>query len=626
MTSYPSRKFSEAANRVVAIKEATKSCEARQPAIEDYGIIGDCRTAALVSRDGSIGWLCLPDFSSPSILGDILDRRAAGHCWIRPHDEFSMGRRYIDNTPILETTFETPKGSARLIDLVPVVDGIASLQPMREILRIVEGVSGEVDLDIRIEPRPDYGRTKPLLTHRDRLGWVFTWFNELLTVGSDVDLNQVGEALHGTIRVRAGDRRRLSLSYVKGDIAVLSLLGQDADERYEHTSKWWQGWSYQCSYHGPYREAVTRSALTLKLLSFSLSGAIIAAPSTSLPEAIGGKRNWDYRYCWLRDAGLTMQALIGLGFHDEAGWFLGWLLHATRLSWPELHIMYDVYGRTGLREQELNHLEGYHGSKPVRIGNGAYLQSQLDVYGEVVMAADAYVDGGGTLEPVECRMLAGFGQVVCKQWRDPDHGIWETRGAPKQFTFSKLMCWLALDRLLKLDEKGILSLGKLAEKFRSERQAIADVIEHRGFNSQIGTYTAELDGSTVDASLLLMPCIGYLAGNSPRIISTYQLLSRRLGQNGLFYRYEVRDNDEPREGAFGICSFWAVQHLACRGDVAEAQQLFEHVLSFANDVGLFGEEIDPHSGAALGNFPQAFTHIGLINAALAIERALKSRD
>jgi GH15 family glucan-1,4-alpha-glucosidase len=321
-----------------------------------------------------------------------------------------------------------------------------------------------------------------------------------------------------------------------------------------------------------------------------------------------------------------MQALIGLGFHDEARGFLSWLLHATRLSRPELHIMYDVYGRTGLREQELDHLEGYRGSKPVRIGNSAYLQSQLDVYGEVVMAADAYLDGGGALEPVECRMLVGVGKVVCKQWRNSDHGIWEMRGAPKQLTFSKVMCWLALDRLLKFDEKGVLSLGKLAEHFRAERQAITDVIEHRGFNSQIGAYTDELDGSKVDASLLLMPCIGYLACDNPRMISTYQLLSRRLGQDGLFYRNEARDNDEPREGAFGICSFWAVQYLACRGDAEEAQRLFEHLLSFANDVGLFGEEIDPHSGAALGNFPQAFTHIGLINAALAIERALKGRN
>ncbi|MDQ6870223.1 MAG: glycoside hydrolase family 15 protein [Pseudomonadota bacterium] len=279
----------------------------------------------------------------------------------------------------------------------------------------------------------------------------------------------------------------------------MSLLGRDADERCQHTLKWWQAWSDQCSYQGPYRDAVTRSALTLKLLTFSLSGAIIAAPTTSLPEAIGGELNWDYRYCWLRDAGLTMQALIGLGFHDEARGFLSWLLHATWLSWPELHIMYDVYGRTGLREQELNHLEGYRGSKPVRIGNGAYLQSQLDVYGQVVMAADAYVDGGGALEPVECRMLAGIGKVVCKQWRDPDHGIWEMRGTPKQFTFSKVMCWLALDRLLKLDEKRIFSLGKLAQYFRSQRDAIVDVIEDRGFNSRIGAYTSELDGSTVDA-------------------------------------------------------------------------------------------------------------------------------
>ena len=286
--------------------------------------------------------------------------------------------------------------------------------------------------------------------------------------------------------------------------------------------------------------------------------------------------------------------------------------------------MYDVYGRTRLHEEELEHFEGYHGSKPVRIGNGAYSQQQLDVYGEVVFAADAYVEGGGTLEPVECRMLAGFGKVVCKKWRETDHGIWEMRDLPRQYTFSKLMCWLALDRLLKLDEKRVLSLGSLAERFRRERKAIAETIEQLGFNTDIASYASELNGAEVDASLLLMPCIGYKPADDPRIVSTYERIWQRLGRDGLLYRYERGyDGLASHEGAFGICSFWAVHHLACRGDISEAKRLFERILSFANDLGLFGEEIDPESGAALGNFPQAFTHIGLVNAALALERAAK---
>jgi GH15 family glucan-1,4-alpha-glucosidase len=597
--------------------------ESPHPPIKDYGIIGDCRTAALVSHAGSIDWLCLPDFSSPSIFGAILDRAAGGLFLIRPRDGFAARRRYLDKTaPVLETTFEAPQGAVRLIDVIPVIDGVATLQPMREILRVIEGLSGELELEIRIDPRPDYGRTKPRIKHHGELGWRYSWSNELLIVRSDTDLGRAGDALHTTVRIRAGDRVRVSLSYVKADIGVLSALGRDADERLARTLRWWGAWADRCSYRGSYDGAVLRSALTLKLLTFSLSGAIIAAPTASLPEAIGGDRNWDYRYCWLRDAGLTMQAFIGLGFHEEARAFLSWLLHATRLTWPELQVLYDVYGRTRLREKELKHFEGYRGSKPVRIGNGAYSQQQLDVYGEVVFAADTYIDGGGTLEPVECRMLAGFGDVVCKKWREADHGIWEMRDRPRHYTFSKLMCWLALDRLLKLDEKRVLRLGSLAERFCRERQAIAETIERLGFNADIASYTSELNGACVDASLLLMPCVGYKTADDPRIVSTYDRIWQRLGRGGLLHRYERGyDGIGSHEGAFGICSFWAAHHLACRGDIGEAKRVFERVASFASDLGLFGEEIDPESGAALGNFPQAFTHVGLINAAVAIERA-----
>src|SRR5215204_4283337 len=405
-------------------------------------MIGDCRTAALVSRDGTIAWLCLPDFSSPSVFGEILDRWAGGLFLIRPRDVFTTERRYIDETPVLETIFKIACGTVRLIDAVPVVDGVETIQPMREVLRLVEGVAGEVELEIRIDPRPNYGRTKPRIKHHSRLGWCYSWSNELLTVRSDIDLERTGGALHARVRVPAGERIHLSLTYVKGDLGVLLPLGREADARRQRTLNWWQSWTDGCTYDGPYRQAVLRSALTLKLLSFSISGAIVAAPTTSLPEAVGGERNWDYRYCWLRDAGMTMQALIGLGFRNDGRSFLYWLLHATRLTWPELQVMYDVYGLTRLQEKELEHFEGYHGSKPVRIGNGAYSQHQLDVYGEVVFAADAYVNGGGTLEPVECRMLAGFGKVVCKKWRETDHGIWEMRDRPRQYTFSKLMCWV----------------------------------------------------------------------------------------------------------------------------------------------------------------------------------------
>ena len=596
----------------------------RQPPIEDYGIIGDCRTAALISRDGAIEWLCLPDYASPSVFAHILSPGRGGSFSIRPREAFVSTRKYRDLSAVLETTFETATGSARLTDLLPVVDGAQSLQPMREILRIIKGVSGEIDLEISVDPQPDYARVQPRLERCARGAWCYRWSNEVLILASDIELERAAGVLRGSIRLRAGDRIHLSLGYVKSDIGVLPALGQAADDRLSRTLNWWRSWIDGCRYEGPYKQAVLRSALTLKLLSFALSGAITAAPTTSLPETIGAERNWDYRYCWLRDAGMTMQAFIELGFHDEAGSFLGWLLHATRLTWPELQVIYDVYGRARLPEKELEHFEGYRDSRPVRIGNNACSQRQLDVYGEVVFAADAYVEGGGTLEPVERRMLIGFGKVVCQQWRQPDQGIWELRGRRSQHTFSKVMCWVALDRLLKLDEKRVLSLGDLAARFRKEREAIAAAIERRAYNSALESYVGEFEGDALDASLLLMPCVGYKPADDPRVISTYRRVWQRLGRGRLLARYERGyDGFASEEGAFGICTFWAIHHLACRGAIAEATRLFDHVLSFANDLGLFGEEIDPATGTALGNFPQGFTHVGLINAAIAIEQAGK---
>jgi GH15 family glucan-1,4-alpha-glucosidase len=595
-----------------------------QPPIADYAIIGDCRTAALISRDGAIDWLCLPNYASPSIFAHILSPGRGGRFSIQPREAFVSRRKYRDLSPVLETTFETRSGSARLTDLLPVIDGAQSLEPMREVLRIIEGVSGQVDLEIVIDPRPDYARTQPRLEHGACGSWYYRWSNEILIVAGDIELEHRAGGLHGAIRVDAGDRLYLSLGYVKSDVGVRPVLGQAADDRLRHTLDWWRGWVGGCRYAGPYRQAVLRSALTLKLLGSALSGAITAAPTTSLPEAIGAGRNWDYRYCWLRDAGMTMQAFIELGFHQEAGSFLAWLLHATRLTWPQLQVVYDVYGRGRLPEEELTHFEGYRGSRPVRVGNAAWSQRQLDVYGEVVFAADAYVQGGGTLEPVERRMLSGFGKVVCRQWREPDQGIWELRHGQRQHTFSKVMCWVALDRLLKLNEKRVLSLGDLKAQFRAERDAIAQAIERRAYNCEIESYVGELDGDRLDASLLLMPCLGYKPADDARVRSTYDRVWQRLGRNGLLARYERGyDGLAGEEGAFGICTFWAVHHLACRRDIAEATRLFDHVLAYANDLGLFGEEIDPVSGAALGNFPQAFTHIGLINAAIAIEQAGK---
>lgn len=595
--------------------------------IGNYAIIGDCRTAALVSLNGSIDWLCLPHFSGASVFAALLDKERGGRFLICPAGQFQSTRRYLGATAVLETTFETITGSARLIDAMPVVEDAGSLRPLREVLRIVEGIEGDVCFDVRWEPRPNYARGRAPIESRGALGWSCAWSDELFLLHTEaqLELRAAENAVVGSILVEAGRKCRFSLGYAKADVGVVSPLGQEADNRLRATLEWWQSWSSQCAYDGPHPDAVIRSAITLKLMTFALSGAVLAAPTTSLPEAIGSDRNWDYRYCWLRDAALTMRAFTGLGFQSEAKAFLQWLLHATRLTWPELQVMYDVYGRTNLFERELSHLRGFRDSRPVRIGNGAHTQVQLDVYGGVLFAAFDYVEKGGRLQRDEAKLLIGFGQTVCKQWRDPDSGIWEIRGPKRHYTFSKVMCWTALDCLIKLHERGCLSID--LESFRRERDEIGRVIEARGFNTALGSYVSELDGGRLDAALLLMGCLGYRRPDHARMRTTFDQIQERLGRNGLLYRYEEGiDGMSSREGAFGICSFWAIDNLAGRGDVDAAKRAFEHILSFSNDVGLFAEEIDPETGEALGNFPQAFTHVGLVNGAMALAAVLREPD
>jgi GH15 family glucan-1,4-alpha-glucosidase len=591
------------------------------PRIQDYSIIGDSRSAALVSRCGSIDWLCWPRFDSPSLFARILDPDRGGYFGIKPTERSTSTRRYVDASNVLVTEFEAPGALVRLIDLMPVFaeeDKQRVLVPEHELLRIVECVRGEAELDVCFEPRPDYGQNSARLRSARGLGIRLEHGANLYTLRSDAPLEVGAASARGRFALRAGERRYLSLTHDAHGPAVLPPLGEHSEAALARTTAWWKRWAERCRYDGPYREHVIRSLLVLKLLAYAPSGAIVAAPTTSLPERIGGSLNWDYRFCWIRDAALTVRELLGLGYPEEAAAFVGWLLHGTRLTRPRLQVLYDVYGRPPRAERVLEHLAGHRGSAPVRINNAAADQLQLDAYGEVIDAVWQLCESGASLDAETRDMLREFGLYACENWQRPDHGIWEPRGTPRHHTHSRVLCWTALDRLLRLHERGRLPRLPVA-RIAENRRLIREDVEARSFNAALDTYTQFQGGSTVDASLLHLEWYGFTSPTDPRMRATFQRIRERLEvAPGLLFRYE--ESREAGEGAFGICSFWAAEYLARGGgSLAAAEQWFERLLLYASEVGLFAEEIDPTTGEALGNVPQAFTHVGLVSAALAIE-------
>jgi GH15 family glucan-1,4-alpha-glucosidase len=587
--------------------------------IDDYALVGDCRSAALVSRYGSIDWLCWPRFDSPSIFAAIVDRHNGGHWSIAPAGACRIQRAYIRDSNVLETEFICSAGRATLTDLMPVAREEfkrRNMNPDHEILRHVACSEGELQLEIDFRPRADYGAKAVNIRDLGACGLRLDVGRGAYWLRSTVPLSVERDCAHATIRLKRGEELQLSLSYAEESPSVLPALGEPAHAAIRRSVEWWQEWARRSNYQGPYRDAVTRSALVLKLLAYAPSGAIVAAPTTSLPERIGDSLNWDYRYCWMRDASLTVRALLGLGYVDEAEGFLTWLLHATRLTQPELRILYTVFGAIAPREKELKHLGGYCNSPPVRIGNGARAQLQLDVYGEVIDASAQYARFTSRFDRSTQDVLIGLGKYVARNWDQPDEGIWEPRSGRRNNTHSRLSCWKALERLLALDESGIIQ-GAPRQAFIRERDRIRQQIELRAWNQTLKSYVSVLDGDELDATLLRIPWHGFEAADSERMKRTYRRVQEQLGTgDGLLFRYERR----PQEGAFGICCFWAVEYLALGGGaLEEAHRRFARLLQYGNDLGLFAEEVDPETGDALGNFPQAFTHIGLISAALTLE-------
>jgi GH15 family glucan-1,4-alpha-glucosidase len=593
--------------------------------IHDYAAVGDCRSAALVSRYGSVDWLCWPRFDSPSIFAAILDKNKGGYWSISPAGPSQFERAYIRGSNVLETNFITPAGRATLTDLMPVASEEFKRQhmlPDHELLRQVICTEGEIQLEVAFCPRPCYGSKDGHIKNLGVQGLRIDVGRGAYFLRSSVPLRVHGNEARAEISIRAGDVVHFSLSYSEESPAVLPALGASARASIERSVKWWQTWAERAKYQGPYRDAVVRSALALKLLAYAPSGAVTAAVTTSLPERLGDTLNWDYRFCWLRDASLTVRALLGLGYMEETESFMTWLLHATRLTQPQLRVLYNVFGEMAPREYELD-LTGYCGSRPVRIGNGARHQLQLDVYGEVLEAAAQYAQRRGHFDRTTQKVLIGFGKYVANHWNRPDEGIWEPRSGGANHTHSRLLCWTALDRLLALSDKGLLD-GVPRQQFELERECIRRQIENRAWNESLQSYVSILDGDSVDSTLLRLPWHGFEEAQSPRMKSTYRRIRQELGAgDSLLFRYR----SQPPEGAFGICGFWAVEYLALGGgSLQEAYDLFERLLKYGNDLGLFAEEVDPGSGDALGNFPQAFTHIGLISAALTLEERARGES
>ncbi len=584
--------------------------------IEDYALIGDCETAALVSRDGSIDWLCWPRFDSAACFAALLGTPENGRWRIAPADPAArVTRRYRDGTMILETRFETAEGAATLIDFMPPRDHTSDL------VRIVVGERGHVTFRTELVIRFDYGATVPWVTRlEDGGGLQAVAGPDRLVLRTPVPLH--GEDLHtvGTFSVAAGQRVPFVLShgpsYRRRNGTAESMVALASTETF------WHDWSGRCPPVGPWTDAVKRSVLTLKALTYRPTGGIVAAPTTSLPERIGGPRNWDYRFCWLRDATFTLLALMNLGYYDEARTWRDWLLRAVAGSPGQMQILYGIAGERRQPEWEVPWLPGYEGSRPVRVGNAAAGQLQLDVYGEVADALFQAVRGGLPPHERAHAIREGVLRHLQAMWREPDEGIWEVRGGHRHFTHSKVMAWVAFDRAAKA--AALRGDGAEAGRWRGLADEIHEEVCRKGFDPGLNSFVQSYGSRRLDAALLQIPLVDFLPPDDPRVRGTIAAVERRLMQDGLVIRYDTRDGLDglpPGEGAFLACSFWLADNYVLQGRVSEARALFERLLALRNDVGLLAEEYDPRAGRMLGNFPQAFSHVGLITTALNLTRA-----
>ena len=583
--------------------------------IREYALVGDGRTGALIARDGSIDWLCLPNVDSPSVFARMLDADRGGSFRLEPANPYEAERRYQPNSNVLETTFTTAEGRVRVTDAMTLTD-IKRISPMRELVRKVEALSGTVPLNWSLEPRFGYGRADTRIERRHGRWFAHAGADALVLGLCDAGDGEARDgAISGRIELAQGSSAILSLAAAHEEPVVIPGR-EDSERRLERTVSFWPRWADRADYDGSWREAVVRSILALKLLTFAPSGAIVAAPTTSLPEWIGGARNWDYRFTWLRDASWTLDAMLRLGFRDEAHAFFWWLMHATRLTQPRLQILYRIDGSDHMDERELPQLHGYRGSAPVRIGNGASAQVQLDLYGAVLQAIWLYAKKVGHLDGDTGKEVARIADYVADHWRDPDNGIWEVRDERTHYTQSKALCWVALDRACALADEG--RIPDRSERWGTEADELKQFVETKSWDEKRCSYVRAPDLRELDASLLTLALLGYEPPHGKRIQGTIAAVERELRDGPYVYRYLGEDGLAGDEGAFLTCSFWLVDAYAHLGRLDDAYALMDELVGLANDVGLYSEEIDPRTGDFLGNFPQGLTHLALVNAAVSI--------
>ncbi len=584
--------------------------------IEDYALLGDTQTAALVGLDGSIDWLCFPRFDSAACFAKLLGTEEHGRWLLAPAGTArATRRRYRPGTLVLETEFETEDGVVRVVDCMPPRTGDA------DVVRVVEGVRGRVRMAMQLVIRFGYGQVVP---------WVRTDHGDLIAIaGPDAVVLRTPVATAGAnfttvaeFDVEAGDRVPFVLTWFPSHDPL--PRGINAARAIEDTQGWWEAWSSRCTYRGEWQDAVLRSLIVLKAMTYGPTGGVVAAATTSLPEFIGGVRNWDYRYCWLRDATLSLLSLLSVGYTEEAASFRDWLLRAVAGDASQLQIMYGPAGERRLAEWEVDWLPGYEGSRPVRVGNAASGQVQLDVYGEVFDALHHARRLGLRYHPLAWQLQLKLLDALEARWREPDEGIWEVRGPRQHFTHSKVMAWVAVDRAVQAVE--LFGREGPVERWRAWRDEIHEEVCRRGYSEELGSFVQAYGSTRLDASLLQIPLVGFLPADDPRVLGTVGAVQRTLVRDGLVLRYETAeggvDGLPPGEGVFLACSFWLVENLALLGRMEEARALFERLLALRNDVGLLAEEYDPGARRLVGNFPQAFSHIGLIDAAY----LLSSRD